>query len=248
VAARLTGPALLLYQGRRCPLCTTGRKFLPAPSLAAGRCPAAGAGRDGQPGARSRCRTGRGEGASCRARVSSMPLRPWSGPQRGTLPVCLPTGRPITRPPLLRARVRAPRPWRGGCWPQYAAALVPGRAESARTAGWAARRGRTEYPPPPMPARCPGALPSTCRQAPAGEYAAVIECDRTASRPGVYARAARQVGDSGQQAAARPGSGDADHPMRGGLFWQAHARGSGAGQSAVSWALIWSASGAQSPA
>jgi hypothetical protein len=50
VPARLTGPAPLLYQGRRCPLCITRRKFLPAPSSAAGRRPAAGAGRDGQPG------------------------------------------------------------------------------------------------------------------------------------------------------------------------------------------------------
>jgi hypothetical protein len=95
-----------------------------------------------------------GEGASCRARVSCMPSRRWSGLLRGMLPVCLPSGRLITRPPLLRARVRAPRPWRGGCWPQHATASVPRRAEPARTARWAARHGRTEYPPPAMRARC----------------------------------------------------------------------------------------------
>jgi hypothetical protein len=91
-----------------------------------------------------------GKGASCRAWVSCMPSRPWSGPPRGTRPVCPPGGRLITRPPLLRARVIAPRPWRG-CWPQYATASVPRRAELARAARWAARRGRTKHPPPAMP-------------------------------------------------------------------------------------------------
>jgi hypothetical protein len=107
--------------------------------------------------------------------------------------VCLLGGRLIIMPPLLRARVVAPRPLRGGCWPQYATASVALRAELARAARWGARRGRTEYPPPAMPARCPGCLAGHVPLAPAGEHAAVIECDRTATRPGVYPRAARRL-------------------------------------------------------
>jgi hypothetical protein len=138
VAARLT-PAPLLYHGWRCPLCTTGRKFLPAPSLAAGRRPARAAITSrghghgaGLAGGKVRhvalgclvCR--HGHGAGCRGRRARRACQPggWSPGRR----CCAPGWQRLV---LLAAGAgRGPRPHRWRCGPSW-----PGPPAGRRGAG-----------------------------------------------------------------------------------------------------------------
>jgi hypothetical protein len=111
----------------------------------------------GARGRRPRCRHGgavavqdcTGEGASCRARVSSTSSKPWNGRSQGlTLPVGPPGNRLIAKPLLAPALRAALPPWCGGCWPRCSAASAVPRAQLAGAAGEsAARRGRTKHSP-----------------------------------------------------------------------------------------------------
>jgi hypothetical protein len=135
------------YQGRRWLLCTTGRKVLPAlsPVAACGvRVAQASMPCDGAVAVQN-CP---GEGASCRALVSTTPSRPWNELPRGRpRPRCLPGERSLVRPLLLPALRAASPTARGGCWPRCAtvsAASLPGLAGAA--GGWAALPGRPALP------------------------------------------------------------------------------------------------------